>query len=110
MAVLAIPVLSALASHHNAKILMRLVVEQTSVIMMMWISADQLATVTHCESVETLAHGGTALGFVVFPTAFFLFIYIKDVGMINDDIMIEFSSMTSKLSPNIKIIVSIQCD
>ena len=54
MAVLAIPVLSALASHHNAMILMRLVVEQTSVIMMMmWISTDQLATATQCESVQT---------------------------------------------------------
>ena len=50
---------------------------------------DQLATATHCESVETLAHGGTALGFVVFPTAFFLFIYIKDMGIINNDIMIS---------------------
>ena len=69
-----------------------------------------MATATHCESVETLAHGGTALGFVVFPTAFFLFIYIKDVGMINNDIMIRFSLMASKLSPSIKIIVSIQCD
>ena len=56
-----------------------------------------------------LLAAGIALNFAVFPTAF-LFIYINDVGMVNNDIMIRFSLMTTEFSLSIKIIVSIQYD
>ena len=58
------------------------------------------------KSREALALAGTAHGFAIFPTAFFLFTQVKDVGMIvKNDIITTFSLMAGKLLQSIKIIV-----
>lgn len=37
----------------------------------------------YCSKVETLALGGTASRFAIFPTAHFFFTYEPDVGLVN---------------------------
>ena len=40
------------------------------------------------KSKDPSMRGGTTLDFAVFPTAFSLFIYMKDVAMVNNDIIL----------------------